>query len=48
MDLMLYWGRKFSFKEEDCVMERGVIRDKETRAAFQVTQQANWVRSEKP
>lgn len=29
-------------------MEGGVIRDKETRAAFQVMQQANWVRSDKP
>lgn len=28
-------------------MERGLIKIKETRAAFQVTQQANWVRLDK-
>ena len=40
-DIKLYWGRKFSFKKKDCVMERGIIRNKKTRAAFQVMQQAN-------
>lgn len=34
---------KSSPKKEDYVMERGVIRSEETRAVFQVIQQANWV-----
>lgn len=45
--IKLLWGRKFSSKKDDCVMERGLIESKETRAVFQIMQQTNWVHLDK-